>query len=148
MDLKRCSAGIPERYGVVRAIVAQLPSPPDDGAFFAERMTVRLSAQAPINDPSSLASTGRRGRSRTGRDPAVVVERGNHSLGEARFVPVRGWYPIEVLHFPIRSHEQYARKAAQQVAAFAKNPRGYGTGYHEFAGRRSRRAVWTRCTRR
>jgi glycosyl transferase family 2 len=132
-SLKEVLAAVPERYGVVRAIVRNFPPRPDDGAFFADRMNVRLSAEAPINDPASqyrpTSKIAHRG------DTAVRVERGNHSVGDSRLVPLRGWSPIEVLHFPIRSREQYARKSAQQVAAFAVNPRGYGTGYHTFAQR-------------
>jgi hypothetical protein len=130
-SLKEVLAGIPARYGIVRAVVRNFPPRPDDGAFFAERMTVRLSARAPINDPASQYRPTWKVAHRA--DAEVVVERGNHSLGQSDFMPVRGWYPIEVLHFPIRSIEQYARKSAQQVAAFAKNPRGHGTGYHAFA---------------
>lgn len=130
-SLKEVLAGIPLRYGIVRAVVRNFPPRPDDGAFFAERMTVRLSAQAPINDPASQYRPTWKVAHRA--DPAVVVERGNHSLGQSRFVPVQGWHPIEVLHFPIRSVQQYARKSSQQVAAFAKNPRGHGTAYHAFA---------------
>jgi hypothetical protein len=130
-SLKEVLAGIPARYGIVRAVVRNFPPRPGDRAFFAERMTVRLSAQAPINDPASQYRPTWKVAHRA--DPAVVVERGNHSLGPSRFMPLHGWHPIEVLHFPIRSIEQYARKSAQQVAAFAKNPRGHGTGYHAFA---------------
>jgi Glycosyl transferase family 2 len=132
-SLKEVLAGIPDRYGIVRAVVRNFPPRPDDGTFFAERMTVRLSAQAPINDPTSQYrptwKVAHRG------DASVVVERGNHSLGGSRLVPMRGWHPIEVMHFPIRSREQFARKSSQQVAAFARNLRGYGTAYHERAAK-------------
>lgn len=130
-SLKEVLAGIPERYGVVRALVRNFPPRPGDDAFFAERMTVRLSAHAPINDPASQYRPTLKVAHRA--HPDIVVERGNHSLGSSFFPPVRGWCPFEVFHFPIRSQAQYARKASQQVAAFAKNPRGVGTGYHHFA---------------
>ena len=130
-SLKEVLAGIPQRYGVVRALVRNFLPRPDDGSFFAERMTVRLSAQAPINDPASQYRQTWKVAHRA--HPEIVVERGNHSLGGSVFAPVRGWCPIEVLHFPIRSQEQYARKSSQQVAAFARNPRRVGTGYHHFA---------------
>ena len=100
---------VPERYGIVRAFWRPFVPRPDDGSSFAERMTVRLSATAPINDPLSQwrpnAKVLHRGRA------DVVVGRGNHSV-EADLVPLRGWYPVEVLHFPIRTREQFERKAS------------------------------------
>src|ERR671924_547649 len=54
VNLKEVFEPIPERFGVVRTFVRAFLLRPDDGGFFAERMTARLSAQAPINDPSSI----------------------------------------------------------------------------------------------
>src|SRR5829696_9240124 len=54
-SLKDVLESIPERYGVVRALLRHFVPRPDDGSSsFAERMTVRVSAAAPINDPRSL----------------------------------------------------------------------------------------------
>ena len=116
-------AGIPERYGIVRAVVRNFPPRPDDGAFFAERMTARLSAQAPINDPASQYSQYRPTWKVAHRgDASVVVERGNHSLGQTRFVPVRGWHPIEVLHFPIRSQGAIRAKGCAAGRGLREEP--------------------------
>lgn len=107
-DLKDVLAAIPSRYGIVRAFWRPFVPRPDGGSFFAERMTARLAATAPINDPLSQwrpnAKVVHRAR------PDVVVVRGNHAV-EADLVPLRGWYPIEVLHFPIRTEAQLAHKA-------------------------------------
>ena len=53
-SLKDVLASIPARYGIVRALLRHFVPRPDDGAPFAERMTVRVSASSPINDPRSL----------------------------------------------------------------------------------------------
>src|SRR5437588_8495022 len=53
-SLKDVLEAVPERYGIVEAFWRSFVPRPDDGAFFAERMTVRLSQQAPINDPTSF----------------------------------------------------------------------------------------------
>ena len=53
-SLKEVLEAVPERYGVVQAFWRSFVPRPDDEAFFAERMTARLSLQAPINDPTSV----------------------------------------------------------------------------------------------
>lgn len=109
-SLKDVLGAIPGRYGVVRAFWRPFLPRPDDGSFFAERMTVRLSPTAPINDPLSQwrpnAKVVHRGRS------DVTVGRGNHAVEGSDLIPLRGWYPIEVLHFPLRTQAQFERKAS------------------------------------
>src|SRR5919197_4229962 len=53
-SLKDVLASIPGRYGIVRALLRHFVPRPDGDSFFAERMTVRMSTSAPINDPRSL----------------------------------------------------------------------------------------------
>jgi Glycosyl transferase family 2 len=119
---------VPRRYGVIEAFWRTFVPRPDDGAFFAERMTARLSQTAPINDPTSfyrpVIKVAHRG------DPAVSVARGNHALAGTRFETLRGWHPLEVLHFPLRSRAQWARKVELQGVAFTKHIERSGTGYH------------------
>ena len=55
---------------------------------------------------------------------------GNHALVGSPFAPLRGWYPIEVLHFPLRSLAQCEHKAELQGAAFAKHIDRPPTAYH------------------
>src|SRR5207302_635134 len=100
----------------------------DDGAFFAERMTVRLSSQAPINDPTSFYRPVTKVAHRADRQ--VVVGRGNHGLVGSRLLPLETWYPIEVLHFPLRSGAQWAHKVGLQGEAFTKHIERASTGYH------------------
>jgi len=127
-SLKDVLEAVPERYGIVEAFWRSFVPRPDDGAFFAERMTVRLSQQAPINDPTSfyrpVVKVAHRG------DPAVVVGRGNHALVDSRLVPLHSWHPLEVLHFPLRSRAQWTRKVELQGDAFTKHIERAGTGYH------------------
>jgi hypothetical protein len=132
-DLKHVFASVPGRYGLVRAFVRNFVPRPDDGKSFAERMTVRLGPEAPINDPASpyrpLPKVAHRG------DPHVSLTRGSHALmdGGLRLQPLRGWYPIEVLHFPLRSIEQCGRKSVAQRQAFSDPTAGTGTAYHSKA---------------
>jgi len=108
-DLKDVLAAIPSRYGVVRAFWRNFMARPDDASFFAERMTVRLAATAPIHDPLSQWRPNAKLIHRA--SPDIVVGRGNHAV-EGDLVPLRGWYPIEVLHFPVRTQAQFERKAS------------------------------------
>ena len=52
-SLRDVLAAVPDRYGVVSAFLRVFVPRPGDGPF-AERMTVRFSPLAPINDPASL----------------------------------------------------------------------------------------------
>ena len=127
-SLKEVLAAVPERYGIVEAFWRSFVPRPDDGEPFCERMTFRLSSQAPINDPTSfyrpVVKVAHRG------DPAVQVGRGNHDLIASPFRTLPSWYPIEVLHFPLRSRAQWRRKVELQGEAFTKHIARAGTGYH------------------
>lgn len=127
-SLREVLAAIPKRYGVVCSFWRCFVPRPDDDAFFADRMTIRLSQQAPINDPSSVYRPVTKIAHRA--EPGVVVGRGNHGLVESALRPLTTWHPIEVLHFPLRSHAQWMRKIELQGDAFTKHIERAGTGYH------------------
>jgi hypothetical protein len=127
-SLNEVLAAIPAEYGIVQGFWRSFVPRPDDGAFFAERMTARLSQRAPINDPTSFYRPVVKVAHRA--DPHVRVARGNHALADSAFVPLSTWNPIEVLHFPLRSRAQWARKVELQGEAFTKHIERSGTGYH------------------
>jgi hypothetical protein len=84
-SLKDVLAPIPPRYTTVQALRREfVPAPGAEP--FAERMTVRRSflETPPDEDPASLLRPVHRVGAAPGR------------------VPLRAWYPIEVLHFPDR----------------------------------------------
>jgi Glycosyl transferase family 2 len=122
-SLKDVLASVPERYGVVHALLRQFVPRPDDGSFFAERMTARVSGSAPINDPTSLFRPNLKAIHRG--DPDVTLSAGAHTLLESGLVPMRGWYPIELLHFPIRSFEQCDRKYANLRDSLGQSRNAY-----------------------
>jgi hypothetical protein len=127
-SLKDVLAAVPPQYGIVEAFWRSFVPRPEDGSFFAERMTARLSQHAPINDPTSFYRPVVKVAHRA--DPEVVVGRGNHALAGTTFVPLTTWHPIEVLHFPLRSRVQWMRKVELQGDAFTKHIERSGTGYH------------------
>jgi Glycosyl transferase family 2 len=125
-SLRGVLAAVPPRYGTVSAFLRMfVPRPGEDDPF--ERMTVRFSALAPINDPASLYKPIRKVVHRA--HPEIRLTRGNHAVIDSPFDPLRGWYPIEVFHFPLRSLEQSLHKAALQGEAFQKIERS-PTAYH------------------
>jgi hypothetical protein len=122
-SLKDVLASIPARYGIVRALLRHFVPRADGDASFAERMTVRMSAQAPINDPRSLFRPNLKVVHRA--DPTVKVSIGTQRLIDSQLVPLRGWYPIEFFHFPVRSLEQCKRKYEHQQIAPGQTPSPY-----------------------
>jgi hypothetical protein len=127
-SLKDVLAAVPPAYGIVEAFWRSFVPRPDDAAFFAERMTARLSQHAPINDPTSFYRPVVKVAHRA--DPHVTVARGNHALADSPLRRLTTWHPIEVLHFPLRSRAQWLRKVQLQGEAFTKHIERSGTGYH------------------
>jgi hypothetical protein len=109
-DLKEVLMSLPPRYGIVSAYWRPFVPRPDDGAFFAERMAVRLSPEAAINNPSSQFRPNSKIIHRA--HPGLTVSRGNHAVEDVLLQPLRGWYPVELFHFPLRSKAQVERKAS------------------------------------
>jgi hypothetical protein len=127
-SLKEVLAAVPEEYGVVEGFWRSFVPRPDDGDLFAERMTARLTQHAPINDPTSFYRPVIKVAHRA--DPNVEVGRGNHTLVGSRLRTLTTWHPLEVLHFPLRSRAQWARKIELQGVAFTEHIERSGTGYH------------------
>jgi hypothetical protein len=130
-SLRDVLAAVPPRYGTVGAFLRTFGPPPRDGGeseLFAERMTTRFSALAPINDPASLFKPIRKVIHRA--IPEIQVARGNHALVDSPFASLRGWYPVEVFHFPIRTLAQCEHKAQLQGTAFEKYIARPPTAYH------------------
>jgi hypothetical protein len=126
-SLRDVLTAVPPRYGTVGAFLRMfVPRPGDEDPF--ERMTVRFSALAPINDPASLYKPIRKVIHRA--HPEIRVTRGNHALIDSPFAPLRGWYPVEVFHFPLRSLEQTTHKAELQGTAFEQHIARPPTAYH------------------
>ena len=101
--LKEVLAAIPQRYGVVRALPRSIVLRPDDGLFFAEQLTVRLSSQALVGARDGATRSLLRSVYRA--EVNMNLDR-DSALGESLLLPLRGWYPIEVFRLPTHGHEQ------------------------------------------
>jgi hypothetical protein len=105
-SLKDVFAAVPPRFGSVRGMWRHFAPRPESEEFFAERMTVRVSNPgAENNSPYSP-----RFKAAHRADPQVRVLTGNHQALGRGLTPLRGWYPIDVLHFPIRSLGHFREK--------------------------------------
>lgn len=100
---------VPERYGVVRGCWRHFLPRHDGDRSFSERLTVRLCTPAFPGDKTTIYHAHQKVAHRA--DPDVEIERGNHNATGRALEPLRGWHPIEVLHFSFRSVEQIERKA-------------------------------------
>jgi len=116
-NLKEILAAIPARFGVVRGAWRNFVPRPETQPFFADRMIVRHCRPTYLDDP--MATVFKAVHRAT---PDVRVGRGNHEAFAEGLVPLRGWYPIEIFHFPVRSREQCRRKYVTQYLALARNP--------------------------
>jgi hypothetical protein len=119
-SLEEALERLPPRYGVVHGVWRPFVPRPSDGEHFAERLTVRLSANAAINDPTSPFRPARKATHRA--HPNVRVRDGNHDVEADGLVLLHGWYPFEVFHLPLRTRGQVDRKyrgGAQRGLRFA-----------------------------
>jgi len=116
-SLREILASVPPRYGIVRGAWRHFAPRPDDGRHFAERMVARVSPYA--------EHTGARGPFDSGvkvvhrAQPQVSVAKGGHDVAGPGLLTLRGWYPFEVLHFPLRSQEQARAKYVQLMHALS-----------------------------
>jgi Glycosyl transferase family 2 len=121
-SFKDVFATIPERFGVVRGCWRHFAPRPEAHPFFAERMIVRLCAPAYPGDKETIFHAHQKVAHRA--DPEVSIEPGNHNVDGDRLAPFRGWHPLEVLHFSLRSAEQLERKAVRDWQGWSRNPFG------------------------
>jgi hypothetical protein len=116
-DLEDVLASVPMRYGVVTCMWRNFPLRTGD-ALFAERMTARLSLRGPLNDESGPYHVNMKVAFRG--DPHAEAQGGQHDVYRHSGPRLRDWYPLEVLHFPIRNRAQGERKYEAAGAGSAK----------------------------
>jgi glycosyl transferase family 2 len=105
--LKEVLAAVPRRFGVVRGMVRHFVPRPLGEPLFAERMTARLCAPAQPFEPHFKALHR--------ADPEVTIGPGSHDAFGDGLLPLRGWYPVDILHFPFRTPVQWEREQLEAV---------------------------------
>ena len=106
-DLKTVLARVPEHFGVVTTFVRPFLPGRGEGRFL-DRMTIRLAPPAPFQSPTTSFRANVRLLHRAA--PDVVVGFGNATVSGDSLGAELPSSQIEVLHFPIRSFEQYEQK--------------------------------------
>ena len=142
-SLRDVLAAVPSEYGVVRGLMRNFIPHRDDEGWFAERMTTRLAAPAPINDPATpfrpVVKVAHRAH------PSVTHGRGGgHRVSGLPWPLLRAWYPLDVLHLPFRSREQCARKYRHTWTSWSVNLRGDLARAREVAEQGRPDAMWER----
>ena len=106
--LKDVLSVVPERWGVVHAVSRHFAPRPHDDDHFAERMIARVSPYSDWTRPEDPYHLWVKVAHRARHD--LEVHFGAHTVSGGDLLTLRGWYPIEVLHFPLRSLAQSRRK--------------------------------------
>lgn len=110
-SLKDPLGEVPEQYGALTVPRFNFVPRPDNDGSFTDRMTVR-----------AVRSTNTAGRL---LHPKVAhrasaearIGHGCHQIVGGELRPLGGWYPIEALHFPLRSYAQWEGKIRQGTQA-------------------------------
>jgi hypothetical protein len=127
--LKELFAAIWDDYGALAASRTNFVARPDEGGFFAERMIVsKVRELSAVRDRAAtkyhfdryaqyaMPKVAHRGR----RD--IEVANGSHSVVGEGLTTVPGWWPIDILHFPLRSYAHFEAKVRNGGRAVARNP--------------------------
>jgi Glycosyl transferase family 2 len=117
-SLKDMLRAVAPEYGVVHALIRGFVPRPEDDRFFADRLIWRYATHAPVHHPVTPFRPARHVVHRG--DPGVVVGQGSHRVYGVRGAVLDGWYPIEVLHFPLRTRLQSIRKHANAWNAWRR----------------------------
>ena len=142
-SLKEAFGSVPPEYGIVQGLTRNFVPLKDDAGPFAERMTFRFATPAPINDPAGPFRPVVKVAHRAHGD-VVVASAGNHQVFGLPWPLFASWFPIEVLHFPLRSRDQCARKYRKTWTGWRANPRGDIARARSAAEQGRPDAVWER----
>lgn len=129
-SLKSILTEVPDRFGTVRALLRNFVPRTVEADSFAERMIVRTVP----SDSERLSPLRVQDKVVHRASPSVTVAMGNHDAFWEGSVDLRGWYPIEVLHFALRSPEQCERKLAYWLKYWEQQgpERGLQPGFDAF----------------
>jgi Glycosyl transferase family 2 len=107
--IKTVLEGVPKRFSTVRAVMRNfVPRPGDDS--FADRMNVRLVPGEAKEPRFRVHPFHPQDKVLHRAHPEVTVSEGNHDARWPSSVDLRGAWPFEVLHFPMRSAAQCETK--------------------------------------
>jgi hypothetical protein len=108
-DLRSMLESIPSPFGVVRGLMRHFPPRPESPDPLLDRMIVRTRS---LSDHASPYTAQVKIAARA--VPTMEITRGNHDAYGPGLRLIREWFPVEVLHFPIRSRDQWERKIGRR----------------------------------
>jgi len=142
-NLVEAFARVPERCGSALALQRNFVPVRGGDSFFAERMVFSLTADAPINDPATpfrpVAKVAFRGSA-----DVVLAKGGGHQVFGTHGELLEAWRPAEILHFPLRSLEQCARKYEKTWTGWRSNLRADLARARQTADADHAEAMWDR----
>jgi hypothetical protein len=101
---------LPGHYGAFRVPWRHFVLRPDDEREFHQRMTLRCRSET---DQGSVYH--RHYKTLFRACPSVEIDDGNHNALHVPGSLLRGWHPVEVLHFPLRSSAQVRVKFGERM---------------------------------
>jgi Glycosyl transferase family 2 len=108
--IKSILAQVPGRFGTVRAVMRNFVPRPGDAKFFADHMNVRLVPGEATIQRFRVHPFHAQDKVLHRAHSDVIVSEGNHDARWTASVNLRGFWPFEVLHFPMRSPAQCVQK--------------------------------------
>jgi hypothetical protein len=108
--IKTVLAEVPRRFDTVRALMRNFVPRPGDAEFFADRMNVRLVPGEATMRRYRVHPFHAQDKVVHRAHPDVIVAEGNHDVRWPASVDLRGSWPFELLHFPMRSSAQCVQK--------------------------------------
>src|SRR5262245_37987017 len=108
--IKTVLAEVPARFATVRAVMRNFVPRPNSAGFFADRMNVRLVPGEATMQRYRVHPFHAQDKVLHRAHPDVTVSDGNHDARWPSSIDLRGSWPFEVLHFPMRSAEQCVQK--------------------------------------
>ena len=108
--IKALLADMPRRFGTVRAVMRNFVPRTGNAGFFADRMNVRLVPGEITAERFRVHPFHAQDKVLHRAHPAVTVSSGNHDASWPSSIDLRGAWPFEVLHFPMRSAAQCVLK--------------------------------------
>jgi hypothetical protein len=114
-SLKTIFEQLDDRVGMLVAHRENFVPRPEDGRPFWERMTLReRESLNPLGKPLPPKLAHR-------ADPEIEVAQGNHKVEGAELGERLDDGSIEILHFPMRTYEQFENKIVKGGRAYARN---------------------------
>jgi Glycosyl transferase family 2 len=110
-SLKALLARIPRRYSTVRALLRNFAPRRDEAGSVTQRMRLRIvPGNLPASSPFHAHPFHPQDKVVHRAHPDVTLTAGNHDASWPGSRDLRGWWPLETLHFPLRSLSQSVRK--------------------------------------